>query len=84
MHAGAKLPVGGIMLGASAGLMFVEPAGAVGANNELLAARGEAMTAEDDVSYSLLSRHYVLSLFFSLSTVLLFVNSSSLCQQLPI
>jgi dsDNA-specific endonuclease/ATPase MutS2 len=44
---------GGIVLGSGAGVQYVEPASAVALNNELAAARAEALAAEEAVLASL-------------------------------
>ena len=55
--AGTKLN-NAVLLGTSrsGGLSFLEPAGLVGLNNELLAARAEALSAEENVLWELSGR----------------------------
>lgn len=57
-HAGSKVPAGSMLLGSSPGgaLSYVEPPAAVPLNNELVAALGEAATAEEEVLYDLSAR----------------------------
>lgn len=49
----ADAPPKGILLGSSAGCLYVEPPAAVALNNDLAAARGEAATAAEAVLWRL-------------------------------
>jgi dsDNA-specific endonuclease/ATPase MutS2 len=51
--AAAEKPSKGVLLGSSAGVLYLEPPAAVPLNNELAAARGEAYAAEESVLWRL-------------------------------
>lgn len=73
-------PPRGVLLGTSAGgaLYYVEPAAAIGPNNELGAAKGEAMAAEESVLWKLTAT--VIEAVDDLQNVLDVVSTGSMLR----
>lgn len=79
---------GGVVLGAGPAVQYVEPGAAVPLNNDLAAARGEALSAEEAVLWSLTGRiidaHGILAALLSAVVALDVASARHRCAALGV